>query len=1168
MSNSGPVGKFWRSPKEQDLLGIDRIFQELSSVVWSIDPRTQQLLYVNEAAIALYERSPDEFEANPGLWRDAIAPEDRPRVQQALENIESLGTVTLEYVIFCPQQKTKRVSHRFWAVRNEDGQIQRIEGIIEVIQQTYRQLETLADNLPGVIYQYVTYPDGSNQFTYVSPASQYVLELSPEQMCQDSSLVWAQVHPEDVESFQKSVIASAENFNRWQHQWRIITPSGRLKWMSGVSQPEQGSQGEIIWDGVMFDISDRIVAKAALQDSETRYQSLIDAMSEGIALLTPDGILQACNPSAERMLGIGNSLQGSSAFSEQWRVVDERGVNIDPGNYPIVKALYTGRPGEKVMGVYKPNGDVTWLSVNAQPMFRPGQDRPYAAIASFTDITERKQAEHILRDREAFLRSIYDGIDQLIFVIDVTPDGDFQFAGCNPTAEAIFNFRSQDIVGKTPERLLGEGEQAALIRQHYQSCYDCGQSISYEEFFANLTPSRWFLTTLNPLRDKSNRIYRLIGTATDISELKQAEHNLSQREQYLSALVRVQRYLLTLEGNRCQYDEILAYLGQASRASRVYVFENYTEGDRVLCQQKAEWCAPEITPEIENSDLQHLDLRAVFPVWADTLAAGEVVATLAQDVPSPLREQLEHQEVKAILLLPIRVNDVWFGFIGFDNCVEARLWETLEVNLLRAAADAIALWQESAIAETALRASTDQIQRQAQREALLNRLASQIRNSLDLDTILETAVREIQSLLKLDRASFSWYRPDLDPPCWDVVKQVNAHGLPRTIGRYTTSVIESVTDKALQGVGQRIDNLDQYEDSALKALLQRLGYTSFLAIPIHTQSGRIGLFSVGHCSGLRPWQDSEVELLEAVVSQLAIAIDQAQLYAQTQTKTQELEGALRELRRTQSQLIQTEKMSSLGLMVAGVAHEINNPVNFIYGNLSHVRSYCEDLLGLIELYGQTIDPKPVEIAAEIENIDLVFLQEDLPKILHSMQVGAERISAIVKSLRTFSRLDEADKKAVDFHENIDSALMILQNRLKAKPNRAAINLIKHYGDLPKVECYPGQLNQVFINLMSNAVDALEDKCQQQPDFQPHLKISTALKGRDRVIISIADNGIGIPADKLSRIFDPFYTTKPIGRGTGLGLSISYQIVVERHEGDLHAVSQVGEGTKFVIEIPC
>jgi PAS domain S-box-containing protein len=1168
MSNSETDATFGASSHPSAFLDTDRWFKEISTGVWSVNAQTQQVLYLNQAALQVYERSRAEFEANPWLWREAIAPGDRSRVEAAIAAIDRQDRITLDYTIVCPNQVQKPVSHCLWLVAGDRSH--RLEGtIVErplLSHHANKQLETLANNLPGVIYQYIIYPDQTEAFTYISSACREVFELEPQQIRENSQLLWQQVHPDDLQTFQYSIRTSAQALTQWQHQWRIVTPSDQVKWMSGVAQPERGQNGEIIWDGVMFDISDRIIAQAALRDSETRYQSLIDAMSEGITLLTADGLFQACNPSAQEMLGLGpNEIDGSSAFDSQWRAIDEEGFPIQPENYPIVRALYSGKAAAKIMGVYKPDRRLAWLSVNAKPLFRRGETQPYAALASFTDITERKHAERILRDREAFLRSIYDGIEHLIFVIDVTPDGDFHFAGCNPTAEAAFHFRSSEIVGKTPEAILGAGPQAAWVRQHYQACYTQGQSISYEEFFALPQGNKWFLTTLNPLKDESGRIYRLIGTATEITERKQAEHNLRQREQYLSALVNVQRYLLTLEGDRCCYEEILADLGPASRASRIYVFENEC-GDDNCRRCQAQWYAPNLPPD--SSQNQESVWGAAWPRgWEERLAAGDAIAARTQDLDPQRQETLNRQGIRAILLLPIRVNEAWFGFIAFENCTDANLWESLEIDLLRAAADAIALWQESAAAEAALRASTAQLQRQAQREALLNRLARQIRNSLDLDTILDTAAREVRKLLKIDRATFTWYRPDLDPPCWEVVKQIKASALPGTMGRYSTLSIGEVTDSALRGVSQRFDSVEQCSDLAFKAFLQNLGYTSFLAIPIQTQSGKQGLFSVGHCTGLRPWKDSEVELLEAVVSQLAIAIDQAELYAQTRSKSQELEGALRELRRTQSQLIQTEKMSSLGQMVAGVAHEINNPVNFIYGNIAHVRDYCGDLLNLIGLYQEALATPPAAVAAEIETIDLDFLRDDLPKILQSMQVGAERISTIVKSLRTFSRLDEAEKKAVDLHENIDSALMILQNRLKAKPNRPAIQVLKTYGALPRVECYAGQLNQVFMNLLANAIDTLEEKCRIVPNFEPKLEIKTVFSHSRYVRISITDNGLGIAADKLSRIFDPFYTSKPVGKGTGLGLSISYQIVVERHGGALRCQSQSGEGTVFTIEIP-
>jgi PAS domain S-box-containing protein len=485
-------------------------------------------------------------------------------------------------------------------------------------------------------------------------------------------------------------------------------------------------------------------------------------------------------------------------------------------------------------------------------------------------------------------------------------------------------------------------------------------------------------------------------------------------------------------------------------------------------------------------------------------------------------------------------------------------------------------------AEIALRES-------AQREALLNRLSNQIRASLDLNHIVETAVQEIHNLFQIDRCAFLWYRQDADVPYWEKVYEAKSSFLPCLLNQQeaTHAEIELIAAKTLNGEIIRIDGIETVGDSIAQQFLQDFGFTAFMALPVHTQSGEIGAFSCGYCSGFRPWLNNEVELLQAVTVQLAIAIDQAKLYTQSritaqtaQDKAQQLEAALLELQQTQTQLIQTEKMSSLGQLVAGIAHEINNPVNFIYGNISHAREYTKDLLHLVELYQQSYYPPTPEIDQQIDTIDLEFLKQDLPKILESMKMGSERIRQIVLSLRNFSRLDEDGTKAVDIHEGMDSALLLLQNRLKAKPGHPEIQVIRDYGNLPPVVCHAGQMNQVFMNLLTNAIDVLEESfvishlvnnTEQRTNDQgqmnsPQIRIRSLIQ-EDHVIIRIADNGPGMSEEVCKRLFDPFFTTKPVGKGTGMGLSISYQIIVQKHGGKIQCLSAPGEGAEFVVMIP-
>ncbi len=293
---------------------------------------------------------------------------------------------------------------------------------------------------------------------------------------------------------------------------------------------------------------------------------------------------------------------------------------------------------------------------------------------------------------------------------------------------------------------------------------------------------------------------------------------------------------------------------------------------------------------------------------------------------------------------------------------------------------------------------------------------------------------------------------------------------------------------------------------------------------------------------------------------------------QIQNQLEELNQTLKKLQETQAYLVQSEKMSSLGLMIAGIAHEINNPVNFIHGNLTYVKQYTDDLLEVINLYEAECPDISPEMQEEIAEIELDYLKDDLPKILQSMRSGTDRIRSIVLSLRNFSRLDESDLKAVNLHEGIDSTLLILQSRLNANSQRPEISIIKEYAELPLVECYAGQLNQVFMNILANGIDAL-DKLSSQRSFEENqrdplwIKIATEVLPENWVSIRISDNGLGIPEELRSRIFDPFFTTKDVGQGTGLGLSISYQIVVEQHGGKLFCESLSNRGISFVIFLP-
>ncbi|WP_033374181.1 PAS domain S-box protein [Spirulina subsalsa] len=479
----------------------------------------------------------------------------------------------------------------------------------------------------------------------------------------------------------------------------------------------------------------------------------------------------------------------------------------------------------------------------------------------------------------------------------------------------------------------------------------------------------------------------------------------------------------------------------------------------------------------------------------------------------------------------------------------------------------------------------------ATQQKLVSEMAHRIRESLDIEEVLQTAVEEIRQVLDTDRVLLYHFNEDWSG---DVVVESVGSGWESVLGMniqddcFLSSYVPDYQKgriRAIPNVGA--ENLDPCH----QALLESLQVKANLVLPVAHGDKLWGLLILHHCRAPRQWQHWETELLKPLAIQLAIAIRQAALFAQLENEleersrteealrqseaqlkaqTEQLSEALRDLQYTQTQLIQTEKMSSLGQLVAGIAHEINNPTAFIAGNITHSAEYVEDLFKLIDQYRKDYQNPSPDIQACYEDIDYEFIEEDFPKLLQSMQAGVERIRNIIISLRNFSRLDEAERKDVDIHEGLESTLMMLKSRINNQ--KISIKIEKNYGNLPKIECYPGLLNQVFLNLLDNSIDALEEKLKSSNTFVPTIVLNTSLENEGnaenpQICIRIKDNGIGIPPGIVSQIFDPFFTTKPIGEGTGLGLAMSYQTIVEKHQGQIFCYSEPGETTEFVMYLP-
>ncbi|OYD99251.1 ATPase [Nostoc sp. 'Peltigera membranacea cyanobiont' 213] len=590
-------------------------------------------------------------------------------------------------------------------------------------------------------------------------------------------------------------------------------------------------------------------------------------------------------------------------------------------------------------------------------------------------------------------------------------------------------------------------------------------------------------------------------------------------------------------------------------------------------------------------EVERVAIYRFYPDWSGEFVADSIVDGWTPIVkPQPVTERVVVQGKQAgkyarnEVFVPISQGEkLWGLLVAYQNS-QPRYWQDEEINLLAQVGVqlGVALQQAESLKQMQVQAqklakAAERERKAAQREKALAATVEKIRQSLDIDTIFATSTEEVRRLLEVERVTIYRFRAD-----W------SGEFVAESLAQSLTPVKEIIAAMSTTGYSYASNYLQETQDGDFAnnktlvikdiystdysipyiALIELMEARAYIIVPIFQGDNLWGLLAAYQNIKPRDWQEDEIDLLMQIGTQLGVGLQQAELLEQTQVQKEEITQTLKELQDTQSQLIQSEKMAGLGQLVAGIAHEINNPISFIYGNMTYVKEHTENLFKLLRLYQKQYPKTTEEIKKQVAALDLDFINDDLPKILASMKMGAERISQLVLSLRIFSRLDETGIKPVDLHEGINSTLLILQHRLQSQTNSFAIEVVKQYGELPPVVCYAAQMNQVFMNIINNAIDALENSAISGKKIDtPKIWIRTEVIEENTILIWIADNGCGIPEIVRSRIFEPFFTTKQPGQGTGLGLSISYQIIVEKHGGNIKCVSEPGNGCEFWIEIP-
>ncbi|TAE69124.1 MAG: PAS domain S-box protein [Oscillatoriales cyanobacterium] len=1082
------------------------------------------------------------------------------------------------------------------------------------LQASQHFVERIANTSPNILY---VYDEIEQRNVYANREITDLLGYTVAEVQEmGSNLLPTIIHPEDLAKFPTYIqqIENAPDGEVVEYEYRVLDRQNSWRWLVSrdivFSRTESGKIQQRL--GVAADVTDRKFAEQALAEQLKLSSFTADV---GIALTenrTLPATLQKCTDAVVRHL--------DAAFARIWTLNEEGNVlelQASAGIYTHIDGAHSRiAVGEFKIGLIardrQPHltnsvqedarvSDKEWAKREGMVAFAgyplivdnqlvgviamfARQELTESTLISFASIADsialgikRKQTELALAAQKQTLRGIIDNAPIWVWM-------------ANASGRML-------LANKTFCEDVAIPEEKFLAASHYSEVFGLEASANcmvsdaqawsqdppcYSEELLQLVDGEYHQLEIikTQVKDDCGNAIGLIGLGLDVTKQKEAQRQLQESEARFRKLAEQEALLNQLASNirkSLDLDTILATTVQQIR--ELLLLERCIFIWYITNETSAFW---NVEYEAKNDELP--SLLGVFPAnltgsKAERIANIEIIRVDDfKNVTDPVeRNFFMCIGLQSMLDIPIQTSSGKIGVICCSASSSIRCWSDEEVELLVAVGNQLAIAINQAELYETSRLVAAEASSAAMKQKLLNQLGSQIRASLDLDTILATTVHQIRDLLQLDRCLFIWYVSDVEIPAWDVVHEAKNDDLVSLVGYYPANLTGTLVQKIAKSEICQIDDVSIWSDPIEREFFLQLGYKSMLDLPVNSAGGLIGVVDCVACREMRRWTQDEVDLLSAIGDQLSIAISQSELYTQSvdsarmaREQTAQLEATLCELKLAQTQLVQAEKMSSLGQMVAGIAHEINNPVSFIFGNLTYTEEYTTNLMKLLQMYRDEYPEPTAAIQEEVEALELDFLLDDLPKMLSSMQVGATRIRDIVRSLRNFSRLDESEMKKVNIHEGIDSTLMILEHRLKVQPvsaagteyHRPAIQVVKEYGQLPLVECYAGQLNQVFMNIIANAIDALQEPLPNSAI----IRISTEVEG-NFAAIRIADNGAGITDQVKQRIFDPFYTTKPIGSGTGMGLAISHSIIVEKHKGEIKCFSVVGKGTEFTIKIP-